>query len=104
MSGRVLLSLTSTKQGLMCLAQGHNAVTRLRLEPAALQYRAMHFTTVLPLGGVQKTQQAKQLIGKSGEEWPSEAWYGFDTDLQKMCEYTHEMPKSQIIDHKCATI
>ena len=31
-SGRVFLSWTSTKLGLMCLAQGHNAVTPLRPE------------------------------------------------------------------------
>ena len=34
MSGRVFLGCTSTKQGLMCLAQGHNAVTPVRLETA----------------------------------------------------------------------
>ena len=36
MSGRVFLGWTSTKQGLMRLAQGHNAVTQVRLEPLAL--------------------------------------------------------------------
>ena len=34
MSERVFLGSTSTKQGFMCLAQGHNAVTSVRLEPA----------------------------------------------------------------------
>ena len=29
----------------MCLAQGHNAVTPVRLEPAALQSRVKHSTT-----------------------------------------------------------
>ena len=33
MSGRVFLGWTSTKQGLMCLAQGNNAVPPVRLEP-----------------------------------------------------------------------
>ena len=33
MSGRVFLGLTRTKQGLMCLAQGHNAVS---LKPSSL--------------------------------------------------------------------
>ena len=28
-----ILGCTSTKVGLMCLAQGHNAVTPVRLEP-----------------------------------------------------------------------
>ena len=32
MSGRVVLGWTSTKQGLMCLAQGHNTVTPVMLE------------------------------------------------------------------------
>ena len=40
---------TSTKLGLMCLAQGHNAVTLLRLQPTALQSRVKHSTTE-PLG------------------------------------------------------
>ena len=34
MSGRVFLGWTSTKQGLMCLAQGQNAVTPVRPKPA----------------------------------------------------------------------
>ena len=33
--GQVFLGLTSTKLGLMCLAQKHNTVTPVRLEPAA---------------------------------------------------------------------
>ena len=44
MLGRVFLGWTSTKKGLMCLAQGHNAETLLRLEPAALQSRVNHST------------------------------------------------------------
>ena len=43
--GRVFLGRTSTKLGLMCLAQGHNAVTSLRLEPAAPRSRVKHSTT-----------------------------------------------------------
>ena len=34
MSGRVVLGLTSTKQGLMCLAKGHNTVMPVMLELA----------------------------------------------------------------------
>ena len=34
--GRIFLGGSSTKQGLMGLAQRHNAVTPVRLEPAAL--------------------------------------------------------------------
>ena len=34
-SGRVILVLTSTKQWIKCLAEGHNSVTQL-LEPATL--------------------------------------------------------------------
>ena len=44
-SGRVFLGWTSTKLGLMCLAQGHNVVTPVRLKPAALQSRVKHSTT-----------------------------------------------------------
>ena len=42
----------STKPGLMFLAQGHNAVTPVRLEPAALRPRVKHSTTepVAPYG------------------------------------------------------
>ena len=43
--GRVFLRLTSTKLGLMCLAQGHNTVTTVRLEPAAPRSRVKHSTT-----------------------------------------------------------
>ena len=44
-SGRVFLGWTSTKLGLMCLAQGHKAVTLVRFEPAVLRYRVKHSTT-----------------------------------------------------------
>ena len=36
------------KQGIMCLAQGHNAVTTLRLEPAAFWSLVKH-STIEPL-------------------------------------------------------
>ena len=39
------LGWTSTKQGLMCLVQGHKAVTLVRLEPKALRSRVKHSTT-----------------------------------------------------------
>ena len=45
MLGRVFLGWTNTKQGLMCLAQGHNAVTPVRLEPTALRSRVKHSTS-----------------------------------------------------------
>ena len=44
-SGRVFLGLTSTKLRSMSLAQGHNAVMPVRLEPAALWSRVKHSTT-----------------------------------------------------------
>ena len=34
--GRVFLGWTITKQVLMCLAQGHNTVSPVRLDPVAL--------------------------------------------------------------------
>ena len=37
----------------MCLAQGHNAVTPIRLEPAALRSRVKYSTTE-PLRSLQK--------------------------------------------------
>ena len=40
--GTGLLSWTSTKLWLMCLAQGHNAVTPVRLEPAVPRSRVKH--------------------------------------------------------------
>ena len=49
MSGQVSLGLTSTTQGLMCLAQGHNPVTSVRFEPATPQSQVKHSTTELPL-------------------------------------------------------
>ena len=45
MQGRVFLCWTSAKLGLMCLAQGHNAVTPVRFEPAAPPSRVKHSTT-----------------------------------------------------------
>ena len=46
-SGWVFLGWTSTKLGLMCLAQGHNAVIPVRLQPAALWFGVKH-SIVLP--------------------------------------------------------
>ena len=37
----------------MCLAQGHNAVTPVRLEPTALRSRVKHSTTE-PLGSLKE--------------------------------------------------
>ena len=37
MWGRVFLGCTSTKQGLMCLSQGHKAVPPVRLQPETPQ-------------------------------------------------------------------
>ena len=47
MQGQVFLGWTSTKLGLMCLAQGHNAVTPVRLKPVAPQSGVKHSTTEL---------------------------------------------------------
>ena len=45
MSGWVFLGWTSIKQGLMCLDQGHNTVTSVRLESATPQSQDKHSTT-----------------------------------------------------------
>ena len=57
MLGRVFLVWTSTKQRLMCLAQGHNTLTPVRLEPTALLPRVKHSTTE-PL----RSQKVKMLL------------------------------------------
>ena len=41
----VFLGWTSTKQGLMCLAQGHNTVTPVRLEPLTPRSQVKYSTT-----------------------------------------------------------
>ena len=43
--GQVFLGLTSTKQSIKCLAQGHNAVRLVRLKPATLRSGVKHSTT-----------------------------------------------------------
>ena len=49
MSGLIFMGLTSTKQGLLCLAQGHNTVTPVRLEPAT-PWSPVKLSTTEPLG------------------------------------------------------
>ena len=41
------MSWTSTKHGIMCLGQGHSAVTPIRLEPAIPRSRVKHSTDQL---------------------------------------------------------
>ena len=45
---RVFPGLTSTKQRIECLAQGHNTVTPVRLEPTIPRSRVEHSTTEPP--------------------------------------------------------
>ena len=49
MLGQVFLGWTSTKQGLVCLAQGHNKVPPVMLEPATLwlSQALYHWATAL---------------------------------------------------------
>ena len=49
MSGQVFLGLTSTKQRIKCLAEGHNTVPSVSIEPATLQFQVKHSTTETPL-------------------------------------------------------
>ena len=44
MLGQVFLGRTSTKHGLMCLAQGHNAVMPVRLKQGNTGPRVKHST------------------------------------------------------------
>ena len=46
--GGVFLDWTSTKLGLMCLAQEHKAVTPVRLEPSVSSQALYHWATALP--------------------------------------------------------
>ena len=48
MSERVFLCRTRTKQGFICLAQGHSAVAPVIFEPAIPRSRDKHSTTALP--------------------------------------------------------
>ena len=48
MTGRAFLGLTSTKQKINCIAQGHNAVPSVRLKPAPHKSRVKHSTTEPP--------------------------------------------------------
>ena len=50
----VFLGLTSTKQDLILLAKGHNAVTLVKLEPATPRPRVQHFSTE-PLSSISHT-------------------------------------------------
>ena len=61
---------TSTKLGLMCLAQGHNSVMPVRLVPAALRSRVKHSTT---------EQLRSHILGGGGEGLPYIIWleWGF---------------------------
>ena len=71
--GWVFLGWTSTKLGLMCLAQGHKAVTPVRLEPAAS--RAKHSTTEpLRWCDVVRTACDKKIDGRYGAGRPKLTW------------------------------
>ena len=66
-------SWTSTKLGSMCFAQGHNAVTLVRVEPATPRSRDKHSTTEpLHSPGLQwtnkKTWQTRKINNKNGPE------------------------------------
>ena len=51
----------------MCLAQGHNAVTLVKLEPAAPQSRVKHSTTepLRPLSAIGKSTDAPQVASRN---------------------------------------
>ena len=61
-NGRVFLGWTSTKLGLMCLAQGHKAVTLVRLEPAASRLWVKHSTTALLIHVLYNIVRSQVLI------------------------------------------
>ena len=55
MSGWVFLGWASTKQGIKCLVQRHNAVPPVRLEGATPQSQVKHSTTEPPLSSITCT-------------------------------------------------
>ena len=61
MSGRVFLVWTSTKQGLMCLAQGHNAVMPVRLEPATPLSQGKHYHWAIALPTCMRKGQSSSV-------------------------------------------
>ena len=50
MLGQVFLGVTSTKQGSLCIAHGHNTVAPVRLEPATLLSPVKHSTEAILSG------------------------------------------------------
>ena len=60
-SGRVFLGWTCIKQVLMCLAQGHMAVTPVSLEPKALRSWVKHSTTD-PLRSLEASWSGSTLL------------------------------------------
>ena len=58
--GWIFLGRTSTKLGLMCLAQGYNAVTPMRLEPVAPRSQVKHSSTE-PLLSLKKNSMVKKI-------------------------------------------
>ena len=77
----VFLGWTSTKLGLMYLAQGHNAVTLVWLEPVALQTPVKQSTTELPY-------QLRPLLAKSDNTimsyYSNKSSFFWKTFLQKI--------------------
>ena len=67
MLGRVFLGWTSTKQGLMCFVQVHNAVTLVRLDPTALRSRVKCSTTE-PLRSLWVEQVLSIVQGSASSE------------------------------------
>ena len=90
MSRWVFLGWTSTKQGIMCLAQGHNAMTQVRLKPATPGSRLKHSTTELPFKKLLRTVRAFHLILKKSVQKTS-TW-----SCSKICI---KRPISKIREH-----
>ena len=78
MLGQVFLGWTSIKQGLMCLAQGHNEVTPVRLEPATpVSSQALNqWATALPYLSVDDTsrQRVNRIDAKTNLCWEHQSF------------------------------
>ena len=72
MSERIFLDWSSTKQELMRLAQGHNAVMPVGLEPATPRSRVKHSSTE-PLRSVTLIYGLAQNTNIN-KKWPTTCW------------------------------
>ena len=79
MSGRVNLGWTSTQQGLMCLAQGHNTVT-----PVTPRWPQGHNTVTPVTGGLESSTLRSLVDNELKEKLKCRSW-SFDSNRNWHC-------------------